>query len=1181
MADLRACATNPTNAASRIGTLSDYRGRDRRIRSHFPHPDPRILVEACWIMTKSFRIISWAVVIFASLASALPAIAATGVNPATYAGLNWRNVGPFHGGRAAAVTGVIGEPGVYYVGTPEGGIWKSSSAGVTWFPIFDHIKQVDSIGAIAVAPSDPDVVYAGTGDPTIINPFVGSLGDGMWKSTNAGRTWRHIGLATTVMIDSIVVDPHNSNVVVVSALGNATHHGGGVYRSTNGGKTWTRVLDPAHYRGTRETVSDWGDPHILLAVAAGNGGPFFKFRHGPKAKPKAPQLFKSTNDGRTWTAIKIPPFPGRVSVAIADHGRRIYIVGNTIEHGSGLFRSDDGGATWKHMAVHDKRISNGQGNYSCGVFVDPQNDNVVYTVSTAMYRSTNGGVTFHAFKGAPGGEDYHSLWIDPRNAARMEVASDQGASVTLDGGRTWSLWYTEPISQIYHVATTSQYPYWIAGAQQDTGAVMIRSRSNWGQIDFTDWSPVPSSEFGYIAPDPRHPHILYAVGYGPGGGGGGLVKINLFTGQWENIAPNFGARAKDYRASRSLPMKFDTAFDPGALYVAYQCLLVSRNGGHSWQAFSPALTTAKGAPPVPCGTPLPRVKKKARRPHNPFKPAGPVIVDFSLSRVRPGVVWTVSSNNQIYSTMDGGRRWSNVSNITGLPPHAHLHTIEAGDSVDTAYVTARISLPRRHKAATYGQAPKAAPPVHPDTDLPLIWRTTDGGKTWVSITRGLPRNQRSGSWVNVLRADPKRPGLLFAATETTVYVSFNNGNHWQSLRQNLPSTAVTDLVVHTAHHMNDLVISTFGRGFWVLDDFTPLRAIAAHARAIAASPAYLFRPETAIRARENSNWDQPFDIEMPHAPNPPYGVIVDYYLHHKPNGPIKLQIFDTHGNPVRTFTSTPPLPIKGQLYPRYWLASPEARALTTHVGLNRFAWNMRYGPPPAIQHDLENQMNTVTGVTTPGPHGPQVIPGVYTLKLTVDGHVYTRHVTVINDPRVGQSRVLLAGLRAQNHTFRRAYRGMQSSYRGYQEVHAVKVQLTALMRTHLSKSLATQAKAIMARLNKIGGRKATGGFLARLLHPRPRPKPGALRSFVVENNAYNRLVSLMQVGMDMRPTTDQRATLDADCRHYGHTVVSWMSLQTGQLAAFNTALAADHRRELQLAPVRLTVPACGFVLDGR
>ena len=1132
-------------------------------------------------MTKSFRIVSWAVAMVASLASALPASAATGVNPAVYAGLKWRNVGPFHGGRAAAVTGVIGEPGVYYAGTPEGGIWKSTSAGVTWFPIFDHIKQVDSIGAIAVAPSDPDVVYAGTGDPTIINPFVGSLGDGMWKSTNSGRTWRHIGLAATVMIDSIVVDPHNANVVIVSALGNATHHGGGVYRSTDGGKTWTRVLDPAHYRGTREVVSDWGDPHILLAVTAGNGGPFFKIHHGSKAKPKAPLLFKSTNDGRTWTAIKIPPFPGRVSVAIANHGRRIYIVGNTIEHGSGLFRSDDGGTTWKHMAVHDKRISNGQGNYSCGVFVDPQNDNVLYTVSTAMYRSTDGGVTFHAFKGAPGGEDYHSLWIDPRNAARMEVASDQGASVTLDGGRTWSLWYTEPIAQIYHVATTSEYPYWIVGAQQDTGAVMIRSRSNWGQVDFTDWSPLPSSEFGYIAPDPLHPQILYAVGYGPGGGGGGLVKINRFTGQWENIAPNFGTRAKDYRARGSLPMKFDTRFDPGALYVAYQCLLVSRNGGQSWQAFSPALTTVKDAPPVPCGTPLPRTKKKARRPRNPFKPAGPVIVDFSLSKVRPGVVWTVSSNNQIYRTLDGGRRWDNVSNIIGLPPHAHLHTIEAADSVDTAYVTARISLPRRHKAAAHGHASKAASHVHPDTDLPLIWRTTDGGKTWVSITRGLPRNQRSGSWVNVLRADPKQPGLLFVGTETTVYVSFDNGNHWQSLRQNLPSTAVTDLVVHTRHHRNDLVISTFGRGFWVLDDFTPLRSIAAHAQAIAASPAYLFRPETAIRARQNSNWDQPFDVEVPHAPNPPYGVIVDYELHHKPNGPITLQIFDARGNLVRTLTSTLPPPIKGQLFPRYWLASPQARALPTRVGLNRFAWNLRYGPPPALRHDLENQMNTVAGATIPGPHGPQVIPGVYTLKLTVDGHVYTRHVTVVNDPRVGQSRVRLAALRAQNGVIQRAYRGMQASYRGYEEVHAVKVQLTALMRTHLSKSLMTQAKAIEARLEKLGGKKSSGGFLARLLHPHPRPKPGALRSFVAENNAYNRLVSLMQVGMDMRPTPAQLATLDADCRHYDHTVVSWMSLQTGQLAAFNTALAASHRRELRLAPVRLTVAACGFVTDAR
>ncbi|MHB1544690.1 MAG: WD40/YVTN/BNR-like repeat-containing protein [Gammaproteobacteria bacterium] len=1142
-------------------------------------------------MAKFSWLVSGGLSIVGSLMFAFTVCAARPVNPDLYAGLQWRNVGPFHGGRAAAVTGVNGEPGVYYVGTPEGGIWKTTSAGVTWFPIFDQVKQVDSIGAITVATSNPNIVYAGTGDATVINPFIGSLGDGMWKSTNAGRTWQHIGLDDTVMIDSIVVNPHNPNVVVVSALGNATHLGGGVYRTTNGGKTWIRVLKPAKYRGTREVVSDWGDPRILLAVTEGNGGPFFKIHHGPKAKPKPPLLFKSMNGGRTWAELKIPPFPGRVSVAVARQGRLIYIVGNNIKHGSGLFRSVDGGLSWQHMAKKDKRISNGQGNYSCGVFLDPQNPNILYTVSTAMYRSTNGGVTFHSFKGAPGGEDYHSLWIDPHNATRMEVASDQGASVTINGGRTWSLWYTEPISQIYHVATTYQYPYWIVGAQQDTGAVMISSRSNWGQVDFTDWSPLPSSEFGYIAPDPLHPRILYGIGYGPGGGGGGLIKINMLTGQWENIAPNFGANAKHYWASRSLPMKFDTVFDPSALYVAYQCLLVTRNGGSSWHTFSPALITIKGKPLMPCGKPLPPSKKKAKRPRNPFKPAGPYIVDFSISKVKPGVVWTVSSNNQIYNTFDGGKRWNNLSNIPGLPPHAHLHTIEAGDAVNTAYVTARISIPHKHKtikhktvkhkagATTRRPAHKAIPPVHEDTDVPLIWRTTDGGKTWVSITRGLPRNQRTGSWVNVLRVDPKQPGLLFAGTGTTVYVSFDHGDHWQSLRQNLPSTSITDLVVHTQDHMNDLVISTFGRGFWVLDDFTPLREIAVRSRDIASSRAYLFKPEEAIRARVNSNWDQPFSIEVPHAPNPPYGVIVDYDLRHQPHRPIQLQVFDAHGNLIRTYTSTLPAPIKGQAYPRYWLASPGSRALGTHVGLNRFVWNLRYAPPPAFHHDLENQMNTVAGATTPGPHGPQVIPGVYTLKLTVNGHVYTRHVTVMNDPRVGQSRVVMAALRAQNRMNRLAYQGMQQSYNGYQEVNAVKVQLASLMHRPLGKPLALQAKKLEASLTKVGGKKTTGGFLARLLHP--KPKPNALRSFVTLNNDYNALVSLMQVGIDMRPTPTQLATLNSDCRQYDRTVTVWKSLRTKQLATFNVVLAKNHLRKLKLAPVTLAEPSCSVVIDSR
>ncbi len=1084
-------------------------------------------------------------------------------NPDLYAGLKWRNVGPFHGGRIASVTGVVGQPGVYYFGSPQGGVWKTTSAGVTWFPVMDQVKSVDSVGAIEVAPSNPNIIYVGAGDP-----ILGSLGNGMWKSTDAGKTWQHIGLEDTVKIDSIRVDPTNPNVVLVSALGNAKYHGGGVYRTTNGGKTWTNVLKPAGYPGTRQVTIDYDNPNIVLAVTQGTGNGFFPPPKGKKTKP--PLLFKSTDGGLTWHQLKIPPFPGRIAVAIANHthGQRIYIVGNDIEHGSGLFRSDNGGLTWQHMAGKDTRISNGQGAYSCGVFVDPQNPNVVYTVSTAMYRSTNGGVTFHAFKGAPGGEDYHKLWIDPHNGNRMLVGADQGASVTLDGGRTWSLWYTEPISQIYRVATTNQYPYWILGSQQDTGAVMISSRSNWGQVDITDWSPLPSSEFGVIRPDPLNPDILYGVGYGPGGGGSGLIKINMTTGQWENVSPRFGVNGKKYQTGRTVQKKFDTVFDPSALYIGYQCLLVSHNGAHSWTAFSPDLTVPKGKPPIACGMPLPPPKKKPKGLAALFGPRGPYITDFSISEVKKGVFWTVSSNGQIYNTMDGGKDWDNVSNITDLPPHTTLRTIEAGDEVGTAYVTGRIG-----GGGFFG--PKL--PAKEDTDVPLIWRTTDGGKTWTKIVNGLPSDQRTGSWVNTLRADPKQPGLLFAGTETTVYVSFDNGNHWQSLRQNLPSTSIRDIVVHTQYHMNDLVICTYGRGFWVLDDITPLRQIAAHAQAIRSSSVYFFKPETAIRARENSNWDQPFSVEVPHALNPPYGVLVDYYLSQTPTGPIKLQIFDSHGNLVRTYTSTPPPPIEGQAYPRYWLASPQSRALSTQAGENRFAWNLRYNPPPAFAHDLEGQMNTVAGTVTPGPHGPQVIPGVYTLKLTVDGHVYTRHVTVMNDPRVGQSPAIMDALRAQNRLTRLSYHGMYQAYEGRNEVNAVKAQLASLLHRDPPGDVAAQAKKLEADLTKIGGKKPAGGILAFFL--RHHPKPGALQSFVTLNNNYNTMVSMMQVGYDMAPTPTQIATWESDCHQYNRTVTAWKAMQTTQLAEFNTLLAKHHLQELNVAPTKLADRSCSFNAD--
>ncbi|MGC8549968.1 MAG: WD40/YVTN/BNR-like repeat-containing protein [Acidobacteriaceae bacterium] len=1067
----------------------------------------------------------------------------------------------FHGGRISAVSGVNGQPGVYYMGTPQGGIWKTTSAGVTWFPITDQIHSFDSIGAIQVAPSDPSIIYAGTGDP-----IRGSLGNGIWKSTDAGKTWQHIGLEDTVMIDRILVDPHNPNLVLVSALGDDHHSGGGVYRSTDGGKTWTNVLKPKGYKGTRDLEYAYDDPTVMLAATQGNGGFGFGVPMGKKKKLK-PELFKSTNEGKTWKQIQIPPFPGRIAVAIAmhTHGKRMYIVGNAIEKGSGLFRSDDGGLTWKHMAGEDTRIQNGQGAYSSGVWVDSQNPDIVYTAATALYRSTDGGATFHAFKGAPGGEDYHEMWIDPNNGKRMIIGADQGASVTLDNGKTWSLWYTQPIAQIYHVSTDDAYPYHIIGAQQDTGAVMIDSSSKWGQVDITDWSPVPSSEFGYITPDPLHSNILYAVGYGPGGGGDGLIKINMATGQWENVAPDFGVNQHKYHPAREVPRKFDTAFDPSALYVAYQCLLVSHNGAHSWTPISPDLTTVKDHPQVACGAapPAPKPEPKTAAKKNALPRHPPAIVDFSISKVEPGIIWTVSTNGQIYKTMDHGESWTNLTNIPDVPPNTNFNAIVAGDNVGTAFVSARIGGQRFQKV-----------PKTEDADVPLIWRTTDGGATWTKIVTGLPADQRTGSWVNTVRVDPKQPGLLFAATETTVYVSFDNGNHWQSLRQNLPSTSIRDIDVHTANHQNDLVIATYGRGFWVLDDFTPLRHIAANAQKISASPVYFYKPEDAIRSRENSNWDQPFSVEVPHAPNPPYGAVLDYYLSQKPTGPIQIQIFDADGNLVRTMTSTLPRPYEGQWFPRYWLASPQSRALSTNVGMNRVSWDLRYDNPPALDHDMENQMNTVAGKTSPGPHGPQVIPGVYTVKLTVDGKTYTRHVTVINDPRVGQSPSLMAELRSQNNLTMLAYQGMRHSYQGHAEVQAIQDQLEKLMKQKLPSDVAAQAKSLNATLKQFIGVKLSprARYLQRL---QGGPKPRALQSFLDLNNDDNTLVSMMQVGLDMAPTPTQIATWKSDCYRYNHTLAAWTKAQA-QITDFNSLLAKNNLQKLTVSPITLTAETCTF-----
>jgi photosystem II stability/assembly factor-like uncharacterized protein len=1092
-------------------------------------------------------------------------------------GLRWRNIGPFHGGRIAAVTGAIGQPGVFYIGAPAGGIWKTTSAGVTWFPIFDQFTNVDSIGAIQVAPSYPNIVYAGTGDSV-----QGSLGDGMYKSNDAGKTWTHIGLEDTVKINRIAIDPKDSDLVLVSTQGDAQHNGRGIYRSTDGGRTWTNVLKPENANGTRDLEYAFDMPRVMFATSQSLGGGFGGGGGGGAAAPQGPNgtaLFKSTDAGQTWTKVStLPPYTGRISVAIAMHtkGQRVYVVGGLLQGGSGLYRSDDQGATWQHMGGDDTRVANGQGAFSSGVWVDSQNPDILYTISTTVYRSTDGGKTFSAFKGAPGGEDPHEIWIDPTNGQRMLFGFDQGPAVTLDGGQTWSGYYQIPIDQVYHVTTDNRYPYWVMGSQQDTGAIMTRSRSDWGQITVVDWLPLPSSEFGTVVPDPLKPTTVYGVGYGAGQGNG-LIKIDLATGQWGNVAPNFGTDSGLYTAGRDFGKRFDTAFDAKALYVGYNCILVTRDGAQTWKAFSPDLTTPKGQPMVPCGVaPAAPGAQRLGAPTPTPTPAAPAggrpalpgsISDFSLSTVKQGVVWSGSSTGQIYNTMDGGKTWNNVTNFTDLPANANFVTVEAGHSdVNTAYVLANIGFVR-------GGAP-AGPEQH------YIYRTHDGGKTWTRIAGGLPTDERTGSQVHVIREDPKQKGLLFAGTETTVYVSFDDGDHWQSLRINLPSTSIRDMVFHTDDHMNDLVICTYGRGFWVLDDMSPLRDIAAKAQQIAAAPAYLFKPGDAIRSRMSSNWDQPMNPELPHAPNPPFGALLYYHLSKKPAGEIKLQIFDSANKLVRTITSTPPPMYERPPYPDYWLMSSSERALSTNVGTNRINWDLRYDDPPGYNPDVNNQMNSAPGQVTPGPHGPLALPGTYTVKLMVDGATYTQTLVVHNDPRVGESATLMSALRAQNKLAMAAWQGMKDSHAANEEVAAVRAQLAAIARGSLPPDVATALTALEAKLATFGGATVRGGrgggggggFGAARA-------PGSVTPFnSINATFYTVLAPFAQNGIDMPPSKAEVDTWESGCKGFTATVNAWQIMLGVDLVGFNSLLTKNNLTPLKITPTALAVPAsCTFV----
>jgi photosystem II stability/assembly factor-like uncharacterized protein len=915
--------------------------------------------------------------------------AAQPVAPNLFDCLRWRMIGPFRGGRTVGAAGIPGQPNVFYIGVNNGGVWKTTDFGHTWTPLFDD-QPTGSIGTIAVAPSNPDILYAGSGEG-LQRPDL-SVGDGLYKSTDGGKTWTNMGLRDGQQIPALLVDPHDANRLYVAVLGHpyGANAERGVFRSTDGGKTWDKVLYKDENTGAVALALDPVNSQTLYAVLwSSRQGPW---ENGAWQGPGS-GMYKSTDGGTTWRLLTkgLPTFDqglGRIGIGIAPNdGSRIYALVDARQLG-GVYRSDDAGESWRR--VHTAARVWGRGSDFAEIKVDPKNKDVVYVANTSVYRSTDAGQTFTAIKGAPGGDDYHTIWINPANPEIILLASDQGATISVNGGRTWSSWYNQPTAQFYHVITDNQFPYWVYGGQQESGSVGIASRGNDGQITFREWHPVGVEEYGYVAPDPLNPHIIY---------GGKVTRHDRTTGQTQNVAPE-ALRSGKYRFLRTAPLLFSPV-DPHTLYLGGNVLFKTRDGGHSWQIISPDLT--REGPAVPQSIGVFRTPELARQPRRG------VIYTVAPSYKDANVIWAGTDDGLIHITRDGGKTWQDVT-----PPEL------------TSWSKVSLMDAGRFDAAT---AYAAVNRMRLDDQRPYIFRTHDGGKTWQKIVTGLPELGP----VNAVREDPVRQGLLFAGTERAVFVSFNDGDDWQLLRLNMPATSIRDLVIHE----DDVVVGTHGRSFWILDDMTPLRQINA---TVAASEAHLFQPQTAYRIRWNLNPDTPLPPEEPAGKNPPDGVIIHYYLKAAATSPVTLEIFDSKNRLVRRYASTdrPEAVAENTLdIPTYWIRPPQI--LSGAAGSHRFVWDLHYPPPPGPRGSYP--MTAIYRDTPSMPQGPVVLPGQYTVKLTVGANSYSQPLRVKIDPRVTTPK---EGLEQQFVLSMQCYEGQRQLHETLEQVRKLRVELKEL-----------------------------------------------------------------------------------------------------------------------------------------
>ena len=990
--------------------------------------------------------------------------------------MRWRSIGPFRGGRTKAITGVPGQPNVFYMAPVNGGVWKTDDFGRTWNPIFDD-QPTGSVGSIAVAPSDPNIIYVGSGEG-LARPDL-SVGDGIYKSTDAGKTWTHLGLRDGQQIPYILVDPRNANRLFVAVLGHpyGPNEERGIYRSTDGGATFQNVLSKDENTGGSDLEFDPKNPDIVYAC-------LWEQRQGPWENGAWAGtnggIFKSIDGGTTWKQLtRGLPAEGVVQADIAvapSDGSRIYAtVANpqTVR----IYRSDDAGENWTVVTTDNRPAGRiGGGDLPVPV-VDPQNRDTVIIASTVSYRSKDGGKTWIALRGAPGGDDYQRPWINPTTPGIIAMASDQGAIISVNGGETWSSWYNQATSQMYHVNADNAFPYRVCGGQQESGSACVASRGNDGMITFREWHPVGVEEYGYAVPDPLNENIIF---------GGKVTRYDRRIAQVQNVAPT-PVRPADFRTLRTAPVVFSAA-DPHVMYFASNTLWKTATGGRSWTQISKDLTRTTWDPPATIG--------KYRSADTAKATQRGVIYAVAPSPLSANQIWAGTDDGLIHITMDGGANWKDVT-PPDLKPFMKVSIIDAGHfDAKTAY--AAINTLRL------------------DDMTPHIYRTHDGGATWTAINNGIPANAP----VDVVREDPKQKGLLFAGTERETFVSFDDGEHWQSLRLNMPATSIRDLIIKN----DDIVVGTHGRGIWILDDITPLRQMVSP-QLSALSPV-LFKPQVAYRVRQNTNTDTPIPPDEAAGTNPPDGAIINYTLASDASGPVTLEIFTGSASAsaertlVRRYSSTDrnenPSESNAPV-PLYWYRAPQT--LSRAAGMHRFLWDIHYQPIPgggggrgglpiaAVPHDTVN-----------APSGPWAAPGLYTVKLTVDGKSYTQPLTLKMDPRV---KTPALGLAQQFTLSKQLYDGILNAQQALEEVRALR-----------AKSAGTPLESQLAALEGNAGGRGGG----RGAEP---DGPDTLSSI---GGGLNQLMGLLQ-GADVTPTTQLVAAVGQRRAALGTLLAKWRALK--------------------------------------